>query len=95
MTKNLRSRMEVTVMTIIFAEPESNIPDSGRVGVEPTRQDRLEDDWNPWGEDFEPERSNAAKANSAHTPYTRALTEDNRPAKYTVEIWGKAAIGEL
>ncbi|XP_003741494.1 ribitol-5-phosphate xylosyltransferase 1 [Galendromus occidentalis] len=54
--------------------------------------DRSDDDWNPWGEDFEPERVNAARGDPAHTSYSRQV-EDNRPAKYTVEIWGKAAIG--
>lgn len=86
---------------------QAALQDLSKVGVAvPRRADATANDeeWNPWGEDFEPERSETAgeaqsgnvarrKTDGAVMAASGDLAPDSRPAKYIVEVWGKAAIG--
>ncbi|XP_022659656.1 UDP-D-xylose:ribitol-5-phosphate beta1,4-xylosyltransferase-like isoform X2 [Varroa destructor] len=86
---------------------QAALQDLSKVGVAvPQRADATANDeeWNPWGEDFEPERSETAgeaqsgnvarrKTDGAVMAASGDLAPDSRPAKYIVEVWGKAAIG--
>ncbi|OQR79238.1 transmembrane protein 5-like, partial [Tropilaelaps mercedesae] len=87
--------------------PLRDLSAPGRAGFSsPRRLDGTANDeeWNPWGEDFEPERNEAAdeapeggggqrKTDGAAAGAGGELASDSRPVKYTVEVWGKAAIG--
>lgn len=53
----------------------------------------LADDWNPW-EDEQVEYNSALNKKREAFKQHLARIDKNKPKRYRVQIWGKAAIGE-
>lgn len=53
-----------------------------------------EEEWNPWEEDEREQSILVQKNRDAFRSYQDRMAK-NKPKRYKVQIWGKAAIGEL